>query len=513
MIEVLSNEIILNIFRHYLNASPPFWVTLAHVCRRWRQIVFDSPLSLHLRLYCTYGTPVLKALDCWPPFPLVVNYGGFPRLRAPAPKDEDNVMAALEQSDRVCSISLTVSSSLLKKLSTISEPFSELEELVLLSQDNVQSTLPGSFWWGHRLRTLHSTGIAFPSLPLLLSPSQDLVDLQLHEIPGVGYFSPEEFVNALCGMTKLQTLSLHFLSLPPRRNYLSIPPPPGDRVILPALTCLKYRGISKYLDNLVTRIDAPRLGDIEITFFNQPTLDTQQLGLFIDRIEMQRPPLRADVLSSGGAISITFSRPGDVTQLGLQISCEQIDWQLSSISDICNHLSSFLFNVENLGIETIGPPSVPDDMNGEQWLRLIRIFDSAKDFRVAGELSTDILHALHQVDEERTAVLPALRNLRVQEPSSMHGPLRDSVESFVTQRRLSGHPVQIYYSKSRYTCQICCVGFKRWEDLIGHMKDEFPRQNLCPYCGIFQWSQGHDDLFREHLEANTLKWHSPMPSS
>ncbi len=169
-IGVLSGDILLIIFRHYQDDSAPFWLTLAHVCRRWRQIIFSSPLGLHLRLYCTHGTPVLKNLDCWPPFPLVVNYGGSPTPRPPAPEDEDNIMAALEQSDRVCSINLTVSSSLLKKLSTISEPFSGLEELVLLSQDNVQSTLPCAFWWGHRLRTLHSTRVAFPSLPQLLSP-------------------------------------------------------------------------------------------------------------------------------------------------------------------------------------------------------------------------------------------------------------------------------------------------------------------------------------------------------
>ncbi len=113
--------------------------------------------------------------------------------RPPAPEDEDNIMVALEQSDHVYSIHLTISSSLLKKLSTISEPFLELEDLLLLShlEDNVELTLPSAFWWGHRLRTLHSTRIAFPSLPQLLLPSQDLVDLQLHEIPGVGYFSPE----------------------------------------------------------------------------------------------------------------------------------------------------------------------------------------------------------------------------------------------------------------------------------------------------------------------------------
>jgi hypothetical protein len=73
-------------------------------------------------------------------------------LNPPAPEDDENIMAALKQSDRVGSISLTVTNSLLKNLSTISEPFPILEELVLLSRDNVQVTLPSAFRWGPRLR-------------------------------------------------------------------------------------------------------------------------------------------------------------------------------------------------------------------------------------------------------------------------------------------------------------------------------------------------------------------------
>ncbi|KAH9963476.1 hypothetical protein BGW80DRAFT_1351168, partial [Lactifluus volemus] len=38
--------------------QPWEWHRLAHVCRRWRHIIFDSPRSLNLQLFCTYGTPV-----------------------------------------------------------------------------------------------------------------------------------------------------------------------------------------------------------------------------------------------------------------------------------------------------------------------------------------------------------------------------------------------------------------------------------------------------------------------
>jgi hypothetical protein len=141
-VEALSDDIILIIFRHYLETTPQSWHTLAWVCRRWRQGLFTSPLGLNLRLYCTHGTPVLKSLDCWPALPIVVHYGGVPGLDPPPPEDDGNIIAALRQHDRVSSISLTVTSSLVEKLSAISRPFSELEELVLLSQDNVQLTPP-----------------------------------------------------------------------------------------------------------------------------------------------------------------------------------------------------------------------------------------------------------------------------------------------------------------------------------------------------------------------------------
>ena len=438
-IKKLSDDVLLSIFHHFLHASPQFWHVLTHVCQKWRRIIFESPLSLRLRLYCTYGTPVLETLGYWPPFPLVVNYGEI--HRPPTPEDEDNIMAALEHTDRVRSISFTASSSLLKKLATISKPFLELEELVLLSKDNSQLALPSAFWWGHRLRTLRSIRIAFPSLPQLLLPSQNLVDIQLDEIPSVGYFPPEAFANALCGMTQLETLSLHFISYPPRRNYLSLPPFPQDRVLLPAITHFKYRGISKYLDILVARIDTPRLRDINFAFFSQPTLDALQLGLFINRIELWGSPPRADILTSRGTISITFSQPGTSTRLGLQISCEQLDWQLSSISQICAHFSSF--SVEELRIQTAGPSSVPDDMDDGQWLRLVRTFDGAKDCRLVGKHATAILRALHLADEGH-AVLPALRKLHVP-LMSMSGPSSDSVKAFLAKRRLSSHSVQVYY--------------------------------------------------------------------
>ena len=153
MIEELPDKMLLGIFRYYLNASPRFWPTLVHICHRWRSIVLASQQALQLRLFCTDGTPVRKALDCWPALPVVVQYGGSLALDPPSPEDEGNIIAALKQSDRVSSISLAVTSSL---LDILSGSFTGLEVLVLLPRSSIcQSlTLPSAFRYGPCLRYL-----------------------------------------------------------------------------------------------------------------------------------------------------------------------------------------------------------------------------------------------------------------------------------------------------------------------------------------------------------------------
>ena len=512
--KILNDDTLLNIFRHYLHRSSRFWPTLTHVCQRWRRIILGLPLGLDLRIFCSYGMPVSKSLDCWPPFPLVVNYGGSPILESPAPEDEDDIMAALNQFDRVRSISLTVTNSLLEKLSTISEPFSELAELVLLSQDNVRLTLPSAFRSGQLFRTLHLTQIAIPTLPRLISPATGLVDIQLHEIPSVGYFSPEAFTNALSGMTQLQSLSLHFHSFPPRRSYLNSPPHPTQRASLPALSRLKYRGTSKYLDTFVARIDTPRLSDIDISFFYQPTMDAAHLGKFIERIGIQTLLSQADIFTSANIASISFSEPGARLRLAVQISCAHVDWQLSSMAQICNHFSRVLSHVKDLGISSTQPPSGTDDMDRVQWAEIIRTFNGTGVFRAAGTLAADILCTLSLAVGE-TNVLPALHTLHVPELGPEHVALRKVAESFATSRRLSGHLVEVHPHTLipdpdwTHSCEACGKRFSRPQELarhrrdkhelVRHHRDKHEPSKVCPYCGIFRWSRRY--IFRRHLEV------------
>ncbi|KAH9059909.1 hypothetical protein EDB87DRAFT_1619161 [Lactarius vividus] len=443
-IESLSYDIILEIFVFYLEASPKSWPTLAHVCQNWRQIVFTSPRSLHLRLCCEHGTPVSKTLDYWPALPIAVQYGGSSTLDPPAPEDEDNVLAALRQSSRVV---------------TIEEPFSELEELDLLSTDNVRLNLPSIFQWRPRLRSLHLTRIAIPTL-LQLSSSRGLEDLQLYDIPSAGY----------SGMTKLRSLSFRFPqdSLPPQHNFLGLPP--SSRTVLPALTCLEYRGVSRYFDNLVSRIDAPRLGGVDVVFFDHSTMEIEasQLGQFIEQIEMQRSPSQADVLFSQSAVSIRFTHSGAPTRFRLRISCKQLPSQLSSMAQILTQLSYFSFPVQYLAINSTEPSNARNVVS-EQWLGLFHAFGGAEDFCVASEFGRDALRALLPVDEGHSTVFPALRTLRIRGPLSMSGSLWDAVYA------------------EQYKCHRCACGFKDQRELKFHLKGSHGYQIVCSHCCDFEW--------------------------
>ena len=401
---------------------------LVLICRKWRRIVLLSQRALQLRLFCTHGTPVSKALDCWPALPIIVQYGGCPALSPPAPEDQGNIKTALKQSGRVSSINLTVTRSHLANFAN-EKPFSELEELVLLSRDNTQLTLPSAFRWGPRLRRLHSTGIAFPALLRRLSSSRDLVDIQLHDVSYHRNLSPKALANALSGMAQLQSLSLHFLST---TNRITMSSHSGNRVILPAITRFSFRGITKYLEDLLARIDAPRLGDIEITLLDEPTSDVSSLLKFIGRVEIQESYRRADILFTEHSVSITLTQPAP-TCLKLQVPCEAVSRQLFHIARICNLFSAFLIYVDDLRIKATRLSRMQDGTG--PWTELIGLFGGTKWFYVTGGFSTEIVLALQHTDG---TMLPALYKLCIREPRPHHALLREAVVSLMVSRQCSG---------------------------------------------------------------------------
>ena len=432
-------------------------------------------------------------------------------------------MAALKHSDRIYSISLIVTKSLLKKLGTTEQSFPELEDLVLKCQSLIELPMPFPryFRWGTRLRSLRLTAISLTELPQLLSSTPDLVELQLHEIISTRRLSPQTFASALSGMTRLQSLSLHtniqglFHS-----TRVNIPPFSGERVVLPALTHLRFRGIKdEHVNSFVARIDTPHLADIEILFAYQITvIDVSPLSQFIDRVEMQTSHRRADILISGCAISMSLTNSRGPTRLELGISSRrQLDWQLFSMARICNQFSQSLLNVRDLRIETTQTLDGRNGMSGERWTEIIRLFTGARRFHVAGELAADILQALRPtvptIRELTSGSLPALTDLFVVGPRS--GALQDAIRSITGPRKRSGNPIVGKYINLNTrndkisrgssagdeamrilpirTCRYCSVRLEDPQDLVRHPNHRAPPDECEEWCRFCRrpWPQCH----------------------
>ena len=62
-INILPEDVLLVIFDCYVAEADEDenfegWQALVHVCQKWRNVVFQSPLRLHLRILCSTETPV-----------------------------------------------------------------------------------------------------------------------------------------------------------------------------------------------------------------------------------------------------------------------------------------------------------------------------------------------------------------------------------------------------------------------------------------------------------------------
>jgi hypothetical protein len=352
----------------------------------------------------------------------------------------DNAIAVLEQSDRVRLIYLRdVSSSHLEKLSAATrEPFPELTYLELSSCGEV--VLPDSFLGGYapRLQSFELNGIPFPGLPKLLLSAPHIVELYLHNIPHSGYISPKEMVTALSTLTNLGSLILEFQSPRSRPDRPTRHLPPPRRSVLSVLKCFDFKGDSGYLDDLVAHIDAPRLYILHITFFNQIIFDAPQLIQFICRTPRLKALETADVNFEGGAAAVSLlSLTSGYGELSVNILCRKLDWQVSSLEQVCNLSLPLFFMLKDLYIHEspYSPPHWQDNIENALWLELLHPFIAAKNLYLSEEFTARIVPALQElVGSTATEVLPALQNIFLERPS---GHVREGIRQFVATRQVT----------------------------------------------------------------------------
>ena len=303
------------------------------------------------------------------------------------------------------------------------------------------------------LGDLSLIGIPFPNLPGLLSTTRGLTSLRLLEVPDTCYITPHAMATCLSTLTNLAVLCVEFRFPTPRPDNERGHALPLNRncAILPTLTHFNFRGPSDYLEDLLAKFDAPFLIHVDITFFNQLIFEVPHLSHFIDRMEMLKSAKVAEMESSfGSGVSIKLGLTGASATpstaghpLSLCVSCGVLDWQISSMAQICSQ-SSIFSRVERLDVRAdylrLGyrweDESVP-------WVDFFRWFTSVETLSISGELCQHVAHAL---ELEVVAVAEVLPELRVLDFECSRKSA--SVENFVAVREKFGRPVNVQYASS-----------------------------------------------------------------
>ena len=338
------------------------------------------------------------------------------------------------------------------------EPFPILTDLFVQTfemdsdlEPPVTAELPDSFLGGSapRLQSFVLEGVAFPALPNLLLSASHFQYLHLLRIPHAGYIPPEAMVTFLLPLHNLKGLTIGFSSpesCPPQMS-----PPPLTHALLPSLTGFRFNGASEYLVDFIARIDTPMLDSFRITFFSvlsDVIPNVSQFHKFIDRTDRLKTFIRAEVYLRNWEVQAVFTSPDN---LGLKITCEasDSDWPLDSMMRLYELLLTIPSQVEQL--ELCGEAwddlyfsieeEWQEDLNDPLWPQLLDPFVSVKSLYVSKRLGPFVASALEKLSGDSvTEVLLALNELFIEDFGSS-GFVKETVESFVSMRQLSGHPV------------------------------------------------------------------------
>ncbi len=434
------------------------WLRLAQVCRRWRGVISISPHRLDLWILCKSGaSPIERILGFWSSIPLIVRFkAASPSLLALP----DNIAVALRHGDRICEIDLGVTSSTARSIvEVIQKPLQALKCIRITIKDptGLPLRIRSSFLGGSapHVREIKLDGIAFPFLAIrqVLSSTNNLVQLQLSNIPNDVYFSPLDFVDALSTLIHLESLTIGFHSpasrppqpQPPPSTMTGRPRTTKRTTTLSSLTLLDFHGASEYLEEFVSKIDLPSLHKITIKLFNQILFEIPHFCQFIPHVKALGSPTWVFITHSAESVNVIFVQEGKSSNENcfLGTSCRRLDWQLSFVTQLTTQLSpSILSSVRSLSIKKVLESDMPtgvEDVDSPQWLELFQPFRHVTQVHVwERRLVPGIVQAL--VSE--AGVLPELDSLHLSGYRGSPSVVKDA-EQLVSTRRLAGHAVRL----------------------------------------------------------------------
>ena len=504
----IDNDSLLQMFSHYrLQDGDNWhlrhtWRRLAHVCQKWRYLVYYSPSYLDMCLRLTNKSPSMNTLNHLPPLPLIIDYSDTSGIRTLARKYEDNVHIGLLQNGRVRQVTLQApSSSLRRLLERMNKPYPRLEDLSLSSttteETNVTSVVLLESLQLPILNRLSLHGFCLPNLSSMIT----LSTLSLTHIRDSCYFTPGNLIIQLQGLPHLEELSIGFaipMPLPSsERDLLPTPIPP---VTLPALKRLTFRGMSVYLDNLVAQINAPLLEQLSLTLLFELAFTLVNLAQFIHRTEGLRCLVaRVSFNKESASIDAGHYQKWVTGKRGLHVNvtCEPLDWRIDSATQVCSAIGKVLSTVEGLTLD-LDVNGMPLDwentLDSIMWHELLLPFVGVKKLHIGDSLTPELSRSLESVAGGLALeLLPELQELEIK---SIEGC--ESFSGFLKTRNSVGRPV---YIRDRFSCPLpnCGRTYNRPQDRHRHIRYyHLPHDHYCELEGC-NWT-GVREVLPNHLK-------------
>ena len=433
-----------------------WWYTLAHVCQRWRRVLFATPTRLGITLVCNSRTPVKDLLTNSPPLPLVI-YWGHPGTLDTG-DGVKSILFALGYRDRVRRMTLHMPECSLREVfKSMDGTFPMLETLQLYrapDTDREPPLLPTMFD-APNLRHLQLTDLkSFPPTIKLLNnvtTRQSIVTLSLGEIT----IKPATLMEYLALMPRLKVLKIGVsFSIPSEhterkeKNLCTGSQPKSPSLTLTDLEEFEYQGTSNYLEALAARIGVPFLKRLSITVSNEVNhsadLNTTAFK-YLSRL-----------ISGAADLAFQFARVRFKDNFSIVMDHNEL-WtgrgafefkfnhrkyffnvEIGLVANICRVVAPMPSTVQSLLLEDGHRNTWERNPTCEEWRKLLRVFGNVKTLRVAGRFVEELEKALKPDTEglEVQTLLPRLQEI------VRYGP-ENEFAAFVQARQVAGSPVRV----------------------------------------------------------------------
>jgi hypothetical protein len=379
-----------------------------------------------------------------PPLPLTVDYRDKDGIAA---EDEEGLLLALEQRHRVRHLYLGLPVQNLRKLvMAIDEEFPILEYLIMWPQttDRAALMLPETLQ-APNLHRVILIGFACSIRSRLHPTATGLVTLSLTISHQSAYFQPNVLLQWISFIPQLETLVIGFTFAVPNRDVERqlTHTPITTHITLPNLRLFVFQGVSAYLEAVVCWITTPRLESLQIQLFKPLTFSVPRLQQFVNTTENLRFD-DAVIMFTNKDIYMGLSfREADMWGFVVAVECWHLDWQVSSVVQICNGLSQAFSLVEHLRFrhEVHSQSSEEhNDVDRIEWRNLLRPFSNVKTLDVGDGLVEQLSRCLRLEDGELPLeLLPELQELTY----SGRGNTDNAFTSFFAARQNAGRPATL----------------------------------------------------------------------